>query len=343
MTALPNQPTDNDTMDSWNVQELILSTGRSSAKALRRWTQALDLTNEITTIQQRRGASPHNTARTRFDDYEALLRLGQLTEADHLLRECEEVFDTAGDITMLGKVYSARADLEASRGHPQDAIDLERTALRLLYTRPDPHSISISHHNLAHSLSHTHAEPGEQRAHRLAAALLTHLTGDTHTHAITLCVLAHELRGDADRPDAPALPAALPDVIRLVDAGDGIHFGDLVAALCSDPDAADQALADLLATAATLPDGIDHDLSKWEPVVTAVVAAATSGHTPTELADHLDERGATTDWAALVAALRRVLAGDRDREHLLAGLDDIDTAIVTAVLDRLPTSPGQDP
>ncbi|HKR51758.1 MAG TPA: hypothetical protein VJT72_19670 [Pseudonocardiaceae bacterium] len=50
------------------------------------------------------------------------------------------------------------------------------------------------------------------------------------------------------------------------------------------------------------------------------VAAATNGHTQPELADHLDGLGVTTDWAALVAALRRVLAGDRDSEQLLAGL-----------------------
>lgn len=62
----------------------------------------------------------------------------------------------------------------------------------------------------------------------------------------------------------------------------------------------------------------------------------------TELADALDEFGVTTDWAALVAALRRVLAGDRDREQLLVGLDDIHTAILTAVLDRLPISPRED-
>lgn len=36
------------------------------------------------------------------------------------------------------------------------------------------------------------------------------------------------------------------------DAGDGVHFGDLVATLCPDTDTANQALADLLATAATL-------------------------------------------------------------------------------------------
>jgi hypothetical protein len=37
-----------------------------------------------------------------------------------------------------------------------------------------------------------------------------------------------------------------------------------------------------------------------------------------------------------------VLAGERDREQLLDGLDDVDTAILTATLDRLPPDAGQD-
>jgi len=37
-----------------------------------------------------------------------------------------------------------------------------------------------------------------------------------------------------------------------------------------------------------------------------------------------------------------VLAGDRDRERLLAGLNKVDTAILTATLDRLPPHPGAD-
>jgi len=40
--------------------------------------------------------------------------------------------------------------------------------------------------------------------------------------------------------------------------------------------------------------------------------------------------------------LRRVLVGDRDREQLIDGLDDVDTAILTATLDRLSTDHGQD-
>jgi hypothetical protein len=63
---------------------------------------------------------------------------------------------------------------------------------------------------------------------------------------------------------------------------------------------------------------------------------ATTGNTPTELTG-LPEDIATANWVALVTALRRVLGGDRDRERLLAGLDNIGTAI----LDRLSTHRGR--
>ncbi|MGH3853030.1 MAG: hypothetical protein ACRDR6_05940 [Pseudonocardiaceae bacterium] len=108
------------------------------------------------------------------------------------------------------------------------------------------------HHNLANNLVRVTGPSAEQRAHRLAAPLLHHFTGDTHTLTRTLRTLAEELRCDTGTPDAPVLPTTLSDVIRLVDAGDGVHFGNLIAALCPDPDTADQALADLLATATTL-------------------------------------------------------------------------------------------
>jgi tetratricopeptide (TPR) repeat protein len=339
MVQLPDQPTDNDSLNLWSVRESVFAVGCDSALVLCRWALALNLYDEIVAAKRRRGASPHEIAQTRFDTYMPLLHLGRLAEADQLLRECQEVFDTTGDISALGAVYSARANLECERGHLQDSVELERTAQRLHYTRPDPDFIFRSHHNLADYLSRTRADPCEQRAHRLAAALLRRLTGDIKDLTV-LGALADELRGDADRPDVPTLPTALFDVIRLVDVGDGVYFGDLVAALCPDLDAADQVLADLLATAATLPDRIVRYLSEWEPLVTAVVDAASSGHIPVELADHLDELGATTSWATVVAALRRVLAGDRDLEQLLAGLDDIDTAILTAVLNRLPHRAG---
>jgi hypothetical protein len=81
----------------------------------------------------------------------------------------------------------------------------------------------------------------------------------------------------------------------------------------------------------------------FDPIATAFVTAVATGHIPPELADSLDYLGNTPGWAALVTALRRVLAGDRDREHLLAGLDDTETAILTTILDRLSIEPGPDP
>ncbi|HWR48574.1 MAG TPA: hypothetical protein VN327_13330, partial [Pseudonocardiaceae bacterium] len=254
MTELPDQPADNDIVNSWNVREVILGTGFVSAHTLGWCQQALDLNNEVTDIQRRRGASAHEVARNRFNNYGPLLELGRLAEAEQVLRKCQEVFETVDDITGLASVYSARADLEDRRGHPQDALALEHTALRLKYVSPEPLSIAVSHHNLAHYLSRAAGTSAEQRAHRLAAALLSHLTGETHELALTLRALGNELRGDTDTPDAPALPTTMPEVIGLVDAGDGVHFGTLAVVLCPDPDTANLALADLLTTAATLPE-----------------------------------------------------------------------------------------
>jgi len=348
MAELPAQAAANDIAIPWSVRELILSTGVPSALALGRWQQALDLTSEVTTSQRGRGASSLDTARTRFNNYAPLLKLEHLAEAEQLLRDCQDVFESVSDIRLLGKVYAARAQLEDQRDHLQEAVELQRTSLRLLYVDPNPREIATMHQNLATHLSRASAgNRAERRAHRLAAALLRHLTGDTHELTAALRALATDLRRETEHPDAPALPATLAEVTGLVDAGDGIRFGELRTALCPDPDTADQALTDLLATAATLPDQPAEDmlaplLAEWEPVIAAVTAAVTTGHTPTELTDRLDRLDDSTDWAALVAALRRVLAGDRDREQLLAGLDDIDTAILTATLDRLATDHGQD-
>jgi hypothetical protein len=140
-----------------------------------------------------------------------------------------------------------------------DAVDLQRTSLRLRYLHPDPREISTAHHHLANYLSRASGNPAEQRAHRLTASLLHHLTGETRELTRTLRVLASELRSDT--PDAPALPATLPEVTRLVDAHDGVRFGTLVVALWPDPATAEHALADLVTTATVSADQ-HHDLRR---------------------------------------------------------------------------------
>ncbi|MGH3936019.1 MAG: hypothetical protein ACRDS1_13770, partial [Pseudonocardiaceae bacterium] len=92
--------------------------------------------------------------------------------------------------------------------------------------------------------------------HRLTASLLNHLTGNPRELTRTLAVLASELCGDTSWPDTPALPATpvlpttLAEITRLVDAGTGVRFGDLVAVLCPDSATAEHALTDLMTTAA---------------------------------------------------------------------------------------------
>ncbi len=254
MADLPDQRADNDRVNPWSVREGILDIGRLSAVALQRWDEALYLNDEIASTKRRRGASPHEIASTRFNDYVPLLQLGRLADVDHLLRDCQDVFDIACDITQLAVVYGARADLEDKRDHPVDAVRLQRTSLRLWYVRPDPREISTAHHNLANYLSRAAGKSAEQRAHRLIASLLNHLTGDTRELARALEVLASELRSDPSGPDAPALPATLLEVTRLVDADDGVRFGDLVVVLCPDPATAEHVLAGLLTTAAISAD-----------------------------------------------------------------------------------------
>ncbi|MGQ0719817.1 MAG: AAA family ATPase [Pseudonocardiales bacterium] len=344
MANLPDQRADNDTVNPWDVRQRILNTAYISAMALGQWSQALDLNNEVTASMRRHGASPLEIVRAWFNNYGPLVHLGRLAEADQLLRDCQDVFNT-GDTTMHATFYNARADLAYQNGHVQDAVELQKTGLRFAYVHPSPRDIADSHDNLASYLSRTAGNPADRRAHRLAAALLHHMSGDAYRLSRVLHALIRELRRDTDTPDASVLPTTLSEVVHLVDASDGVRFGNLLADLYHDPHAADNALRDLLARATTLLDvDLDRYLAEWDPVITVVAAAATKGHTTlTEIVtDFVNKLGATTDWIALVAALRRVLAGDRDHEQLFVGLNDIDTAILTAVLDRLPNHLGQD-
>jgi hypothetical protein len=251
IAELPDERTRNDRVNPWNARENILDIGRLSAVTLERWDDALDLNDEITTTQRRRGASPCELARTRFNDYLPLLRLDRLTDVAHCLRDCQDAFDAAGDVKQLAAVYGARATLEDRQDHPVDAVGLQRTSLRLCYAHPDPREISTAHHNLANYLSRAAGNPAEQRAHRLAATLLHHLTGNTRELTSTLQALTSELRNTPSGPDAPPLPTTLPEITHLTDADDGARLSDLISTLCPDPTTAEHALTALVTTATT--------------------------------------------------------------------------------------------
>jgi tetratricopeptide (TPR) repeat protein len=255
MGELPVRPAENDeTISPWNVREVILDIGHTSALALGRWQQCLDLNADILASNQERGVDLHELTRTRFNDADPLIRMGRVDEAGRLLRECQQVFEDHRDTTNLAKVFSERATLENALGRPQVAADFERTALRLSYARPEPRDTAISHHNLAIYLRETGGNRVGQRAHRLAAALIFQLTGMTHDLTAAQRSLAAELRQESgtDTGTGP-LPATLAEVIRVAELTDGVRLGELIAALAPSSQAAEAALADILRAAASPP------------------------------------------------------------------------------------------
>lgn len=75
---------------------------------------------------------------------------------------------------------------------------------------------------------------------------------------------------------------------------------------------------------------------QWGPVVQAVVAACEGdAEAAAKLSPLLEQLSQQDAWRNLVAALRRILSGERDAESLLSGLDATDTLIASDVLRAL--------
>ncbi|MEU0557438.1 hypothetical protein [Dactylosporangium sp. NPDC006015] len=334
MDQLPPQRDADDAVDPFAVREGLLNLGVHAARALEHWQEALDFNAGNVASLRARAAGEHAVAFAGFADYLPLIRLGRLDDAEELLRSCQQVFEQHQDIPSLARTLGGRADLADNRGHRDEAIDLTHAALRLTYTHPDPDDIAVSHHNLALYLSQAGADPASQLAHRLAAAIIRQLTGQTHELIDTVRALAGQLR---ELPDT-MVPATLADLTATVEQVEGVRFADLIGALAGDPDTAQHTLNTVLHAAHNLPTdqvyNLQAHLDEWEPRLAVLVAAVHGDQAAAAaLAELLTEAAGSQDWADLAAVLRRILNGDRDPDTLLAGLDPIDTAIVTRALD----------
>jgi hypothetical protein len=234
MRRLPEVRDPNETVNPWNAREIILQVGAFAARGLGRWQQALDLNAEVLASVRHRGAADHEIARTLLNDYGPLLELGRLDEADTLLRGCQRVLDTHQDTRWLGRVLGARAQLAGRRGHHAEAAGFEEAALRLFYLQPDPRDVATSHHNLAHHLARWGDDPAGRVAHRLAAALLGHLTGMQSYLDNAVRALASDLRTLREQA---ALPASVDELAAQVEQVDGVRFAALIRALAPDEQA----------------------------------------------------------------------------------------------------------
>jgi tetratricopeptide (TPR) repeat protein len=145
-----------------------LDIARQANLALKRWQPCLDLLEEIEATDRSLGEGEHELARTRFNRYGPLLRLGRFDEAQHLLQDCLQVFRQVDDPTMQSKALSALADLWDERGDRGQAVALQRQALAIRNRLPDLADRSISHGNLSNYLDRLGERP-EAARHMLAA------------------------------------------------------------------------------------------------------------------------------------------------------------------------------
>ncbi len=334
MAELPEQSDQPEVALPYNVRESILDTGRSAASDLKHWADALALNAELLESKEHRGASAFEIAQNRFNDYGPLLGLGRIAEARALLLDCREIDEREHNTNGLGKDLSALARVEDLAGHGQDAIELERNALRYKYLAGDVVAVAVSHHNLGnyhaqHAIDHQQALPNH-----LASALLHLLTGTEGYARQSINAAARDL---VRLPDDASVPVSVSELCGIVGEVPGIYLDRLLAQL-AEPPAIQDALDALLAQARAQADpnaGVAGHLAAWDPVI-AGISAARGGDDQARAAveRHLDERQDLADWGELAAVLRALLHEEQDT-GLPGDLDDIDTAITHRALAAL--------
>jgi hypothetical protein len=247
LDRLPAHSDPTDIVVPSHVRERMLEIAAGAAEDLGRWARALELYGSVQASKRSRGASAHETARTRFNDHTPLIRLGRLDEAEALLADCQQVFIETGDSTALGAVLSARAELAAVRGRYVDAATFEQEVLRHSYTHstyPDVGGIAASHHNLAGDLARIGAEPAVVLAHRLAATLVDRLAGSTDSGSLRALSAAL-----ATAPEGTTVPVTVAALAAAVEQVEDVRFAAVVDALCPDRTAASLMLRDIIHTA----------------------------------------------------------------------------------------------
>jgi tetratricopeptide (TPR) repeat protein len=231
MRGMPESGEAEESVNPWNVREVILDAGRIAALLLERWEEALDLNREIVEALRARGATDLEIAGTRFNDYGPLLRLGRYAETRQLLLECRQRFEEASHTEGLGTVLSALADLEDTLGHHGESVSDQETALRFLYHAGRPEHCASGHFNLANYLMRGGGDPQAALAHRLASAVIRFQTGSGRLEN-ALQALSRDLASFS--PNRPPLPANFDEPCEIVERVEGVRFRGLFSRLPTD-------------------------------------------------------------------------------------------------------------
>jgi tetratricopeptide (TPR) repeat protein len=242
MQTLPTVRGQDESVFPWDVRETLLDTGRTAARQLGQWDDALDLNAAQAACMRDRGAPAAEIARATFNDYGPLLELGRINQALAILLECRQVFQDARDIGSLGQTLSALADIESRRGHGDAAIRLECDALRHKYLAGDVIAIMVSYHNLGNCLHRHVRQSASALACHLASALICDLTGAEGVEG-SLGAAVIDLRTLGAHATTPVDLAGL---CRQVGDIPGADLDRLLAALTPDPDALEQRFQELV-------------------------------------------------------------------------------------------------
>ncbi|HEX7313408.1 MAG TPA: CHAT domain-containing protein [Pyrinomonadaceae bacterium] len=333
MEHLPEKSEVTETVNPWKVRELLLDTGRSAALNLSRWDTALALNADILAYMRKRGADEVDVARTRFNDYGPLLRLGRYGEARTLLDYCRVTFEHENAFYELGKTYSAIADLEDDQGNHTAAVRFEQTALRYEYLAAAPDSCAISHNNLAGYIMRVEGSATD--------AVLAHLlVGGVIRFQVSSGTMSQSVRNLALTPRPPE-PPAFDQVCDIVEQAEGVRFRELFAYLPKRAANGDEAIRTIWDMATAASEGLKEEeerraheyLNVFEPLLQGIAAALDDEEARGEIEEilpQLEEGG----WH-ISDAVRRIWAGEREVGVLTEGLDERHAALVRRVLELL--------
>ena len=246
MQRLPDTRGTDELVDPWAVRERLLAAGREAARRAGQWDDVLEMNAAVIASMRGRRAAAAVVSREMYNDYQPLLHLGRVEDALNLLQDIRQALEAARDIEMLGRVLSALADTEDTRGHGEAAVRLARDALRYAYLAEDLANIAVTYHNLGAFLTNRAWQPDAALASFLASALISELTkivcdcDPFHGAVITLLQL------DARPPsDVAGLCRRLGDI-------PGTDLAALIARLSDDPETAERVLGNLIAHAAEI-------------------------------------------------------------------------------------------
>ncbi|MCK5523831.1 MAG: CHAT domain-containing protein [Thiomargarita sp.] len=172
---------------------------------LEHWQDCLDLLTETEQVKQAGGESEEALARTRFNRYFPLMKLGNLDEAQRVLEGCLQVFSRMNDLTNQANALTALADVWDKRGDVSRAIELARQALAIRERLPNPEDRAISHGNLS-SYLHQVGQIKEGARHILACIVYLIVTGNQQRLEFNLRNLAIHKREIEEKGTTYPLP-----------------------------------------------------------------------------------------------------------------------------------------